>query len=83
MNTGEVEIYNAIRQAQAAPTTIRHNCLICKEYLSDWETHRGDAICWSCKSVYFPAPKVEEKRAGPPKATLVQLRDGKYVIILY
>lgn len=81
MNTGEVEIYNAIRQAQAAPTTIRYHCLICKEYLNEWETHRGDAICWSCKSTYFPTPKVEAKEE-PKKAILLQLRNGKSVIIL-
>jgi len=82
MNTGEVEIYNAIRQAQNGPAIIRYKCIICKEYLSDWETNRGYAVCWSCKGVYFPAPKVEEKRARPQKATLVQLRDGKYIVIL-
>ena len=82
MNATEVEISDAVRQVQVGPAMIRHICIICKEYLSDWETHRGYAVCWSCKSVYFPAPKVEEKREEPKKATLVQLRDGKHVIFL-
>ena len=82
MNSGGVEIYKAIRQAQGAPTIIRYNCIICKEYLRDWDSHRGYAVCWACRTVFFPAPKVEERKVEPKRATLFQLKDGRYVIIL-
>jgi hypothetical protein len=62
MNASETEIYDAIREVQAGPAIIRHICIICKEYLSDWDTHEGYAICWSCRRVYFPVPKVEEAK---------------------
>jgi len=82
MNASEIEIYNAVRKVQGGPAIIRHTCIICKEYLRDWDVHRGYAICWGCRRVYFPAPKVEEKKADLKRAILVQLKDGRYVILL-
>ena len=82
MNAAEFEIYDAVRQAQGSPAIMRHTCTICKQYLKSWDVQRGYAICWSCRSVYFPAPKVEEKKPEFKKAILVQLRDGKYAIFL-
>jgi len=82
MNAGEVEIYEAVRQVQGSPAIIRHTCIICKEYLRDWDVHGGYAVCWRCRSVYFPAPKVEEEKPELKRAILVQLRGGKYAIFL-
>jgi len=82
MNASEIEIYDAVRQVQGGPAIVRHTCIICKEYLRHWDVHRGYATCWSCRSAYFPAPKVEEKKADLKKAILVQLKNGKYMIIL-
>ena len=82
MNLAEYEIYNAIREVQKGPAIIRYICLICKGYLSDWDNQKGYAICWRCRSVYCPTPKVEVRNPEPKKATLVQLKDGKHAIIL-
>ena len=82
MNAAEKEISEAIRKAQVGPWIIRQVCMICRECLQDWDVHKGFAICWSCRSVYFPAPKVEEKKEEPRKATLFRLQDGKYMVLL-
>ena len=82
MNAAEIEIYDAVRQVQVGPGIIRRTCIICRECLQDWDVQRGFAICWSCRSIYFPAPKVEEKKAEPRKATLFRLQDGKYMVLL-
>jgi len=58
MNAAEVEIYDAVRQVQGALTGIRHTCIICKDYLSDWDVHRGYAICPKCRPAFLPAPRV-------------------------
>jgi hypothetical protein len=81
MNSAEIEIYNAIWEAQRSPTIIRHLCLICKGYLKDWDVQKGLAICWKCRKVYCPDPKVEEKKPEP-KPRLAQVKDGKQAIIL-
>jgi hypothetical protein len=82
MKAAEVEISDAVRQVQGGPAIIRHMCIICKDYLTDWDVFNGYSLCWSCRSVYFPAPKPEEKKPEFKKAILVQLRDGKYAIFL-
>ena len=82
MNSAELEIYNAIRQAQARPTIIRYLCLICKGYLSDWDVQARKDVCWKCRKICFPTPRVEAKNPEPKKATLFQLRDGKFAIIV-
>ena len=82
MNAAEVEIYNAVMKVQDGPVIIRHTCIICKEYLHDWDVRKGYAFCRVCRRVYFPAPKVEEKKVVLKKAILVQLKDGKYAILL-
>ena len=71
MNLAEYEIYNAIREVQNGPATIRYICLICKGNVSDWDKKKGYAICWRCRRIYFPTPKVEERISEPGKATLV------------
>ena len=81
MNSAEIEISNAIRKAQRGPTIIRQICILCKDCLADWDLRRGFAICWRCREFYCPVPKVEQKKADP-KATLLQLKDGRYVILL-
>lgn len=82
MNLAELEIHEAIRQAQRDPTIIRYVCIICKDYLSDWDIRKGKAVCWKCSEIYFPAPKVEAKNQEPKKAQLFQLKDGKFAIIV-
>jgi hypothetical protein len=82
MNAAEMEIYRAVKEVQGGPVIIRHTCIICKDYLKDWDVRRGCGMCWDCRQIYFPAPKVEEKTSEPRKATLFQLKDGKYMIIL-
>jgi hypothetical protein len=82
MNPSEIEIYNAVRKVQDGPVIIWHTCIICKEYLRHRDVHRGCAICWGCRRLYFPVPKVLEKKADLKKAILVQLKDGRYAILL-
>jgi len=82
MNASETEIYEAVREVQAGPAIIRHICIICKEYLSHWDTHEGYAICWSCRRVYFPLQKVEEAKPDRKMAVLVQLKVRQYAIFL-
>jgi len=82
MNLAEFEVYSAIREVQMGPAIIRYICLICKDYLSDWDNQKGYAICWRCRRVYSPTPKVEVRNPELKKATLVQLKDGKQAIIL-
>ena len=81
MNSAEIEIRNAIKEAQRGPTIIKQICIICKDCLGDSDLQRGYAICRRCREFYCPAPKVEQKKAEP-KATLLQLKDGRYVILL-
>ncbi len=81
MNSAELEIYRAIWKVQSAPAIIRHLCLICKGDLKDWDVRKGLAICWRCRRVYCPDPKVEERKSEPT-AKMVQLKDGKYAILL-
>ena len=55
MNSANSEISNAIREAQSDRTTVlRYVCLVCKEYLSDWDVESGRAICLECKHKYWP-----------------------------
>ena len=82
MNSAELEIYQAIREVQRGPTVIRYLCLMCKDYLSNWDVRKGKAVCWKCRTIYFPPPQIEPKKPEPPKATLLQLRDGKFAIIV-
>ena len=82
MNIAEYEVYNAIREVQKEPETIRYLCLICKGYISDSDSQKGYAMCWRCRSALFPAPKVGAMNPEPRKATVVQLRDGRQAIIL-
>jgi DNA-directed RNA polymerase subunit RPC12/RpoP len=82
MNSAEYEVYKAIREVQKEPDSIRYICLICKKYLSDWDTQKGYAMCWRCRSALFPTPKVEARNPEPRKPTLVQLKDGRQAIIL-
>jgi hypothetical protein len=82
MNSAELELFDAIRHAQRCPTVIRYLCFICKGYLSDWDVQSRKGVCWRCRKIYFPTPKVEASNPEPRKATLFQLRDGKYAIIL-
>ena len=82
MNSAELEIYESVRQVQRSPTVIRYLCLICKGYLSSWDVRKQEAVCWKCRAIYFPPPQIEPKRPEPQKATLLQLKDGKFAIIL-
>jgi len=82
MNSAELEIYQAIRQVQRGPTVIRYLCLICKGYLSGWDVRKGKGVCWKCRAIYFPPPQIEQTNPVPQKATLLQLKDGKYAIIV-
>ncbi len=82
MNTGEIEIYEAIREEQSGPTVIRHLCFFCKTCLADWEVQKGRGVCWRCIRMYFPTPVIPEESPGPRKAILFQLKNGKYVILL-
>ncbi len=82
MNSAQLEIFDAIRQAQRGPTLIRYLCLICESYLSDWDVQARKAVCWRCRKSYFPTRKVEAKDPEPKKATLFQLRDGKFAIVV-
>ena len=82
MNSAErMEILRAISAAQESPAVIRRLCIICKDVMTDWEAGKGYAMCGRCMSVCFPAPKVEQRREEP-KATVFQLKDGKYAIIV-
>ncbi len=81
MNSGEIEIYEAIRKVQEGPTVIRAVCIACEELLTIWDVQNEYAICGICRSIYFPPPKVEQRKAEP-KATVIQLRGGKYAIII-
>ena len=82
MNSAELEIYKAIRQLQNGPTVIRYLCLICKDYLSSWDVRKREAVCWKCRKISFPPTQIEPKNPEPKKATLLQLRDGKFAIIV-
>jgi hypothetical protein len=81
MNSAEFEIWKAIKEAQRGPAVIKQICLLCKDCLPDWDLRRGFATCWRCREFYCPAPKIEEEKAEP-KATLLRLKDGRYVILL-
>jgi hypothetical protein len=80
MNSGELEIYKAVRQAQGSPTIIRQLCLICKNYLNEWDMNARHAVCWKCRKAIWPKPKVEEISSGSKQPRLVQIRDGVYAI---
>jgi hypothetical protein len=82
MNSAKFEIYRAIREAQSAPAIISYLCLTCKGELNDWDVQKGYAICWRCRRVCSPTPKVEEQKPELRKATLLQLKDGKYAVLL-
>ena len=82
MNPAQFEIGEAIRKAQRGHTIIRYLCLICKGFLNDWDVEKGYAICWRCRRIYSPIPKVEEAKPEISKATLLQLKDGRYAILL-
>ena len=83
MNLAELEIDEAIRQIQKGPTIIRYLCFICKGYLSHWDIKKGKAVCWKCRAItYLPSPHIELKKPEPQRATLLQLKDGKFAILL-
>ena len=82
MNSAELEIYKAVRQVKSGPTIIRSLCIICKGYLSSWDVRKRKAVCWKCREISFPLPKIALKNPEPQKATLLQLKDGKFAIIL-
>ncbi len=82
MNSAEFEIYQAIRQVQRGPTVIRYLCLICKSYLSDWDLREEEAVCWKCRAIHFPSHQIEPKKPELQRATLLQLKDGKFAIIV-
>ena len=82
MNSAELEISEAVRQVQRGPTVIRYLCLMCKGYLSSWDVRKREAVCWKCRAIYFPPPRIELKSPEPQKATLLQLKDGKFAIIV-
>ena len=82
MNSAELEIYQAIREVQRGPTVIRYLCLVCKDYLSNGDVKKGKAVCWKCRTIYFPPPRIEPKKPELQRATLLQLRDGKFAIIV-
>jgi len=82
MNSVNYEVYNAIKDAQKGPETIRYVCLFCKNFLSGWDVREGRAVCSTCSSIYFPLPKIEAKKSGLQKATLFQLDDGRFAIIV-
>jgi hypothetical protein len=82
MNPVQFEIGEAIRKVQSGPTIIRYLCLICKGTLKDWDVEKGYAICWRCRRVYSPTRKVEEAKPELSKATLLQLKDGRYAILI-
>ena len=82
MNSAELEIYKAVRQVSSGPTVIRYLCLICKGYLSSWDVRKREAVCWKCREISFPPPKIALENPEPQKATLLQLKDGKFAIIV-
>jgi hypothetical protein len=82
MSSAELEIYKAVKQLQSGPTVIRYLCLICKGYLSSWDVRKREAVCWKCGEISFPPPKIELRNPEPQKATLLQLKDGKFAIIV-
>ena len=80
MNSTELEIYKAIIQVQRSPTIIRYLCLICKDYLNEWDVKAKKGVCWKCRKTYWPKPTAEEKNQEPRHPRLVQLKDGLYAI---
>ncbi len=84
MNSDHFEIFKAVRQVQRGPTTIRYICLICKRYLNGWDIRKGFAVCWKCREIHIIPPKIEVKnpQPAPQKATLLQLKDGNFVILV-
>ena len=82
MNSTELEIDQAIREAQRGPAVIRYLCLICKGYLNDWDLRIGEAVCRKCRAIYFPPPLIEPKGPKLQNATLLQLKDGKFAIVV-
>jgi len=82
MNSAELEIHEAVRQIQRGPTIIHYLCLICKAYLSDLDFRNGGAVCWKCREITYPFPQFKPKKPEPQKATLLQLKDGKFAIIV-
>ena len=84
MDDAEVEISDAVRKVQSGPAVIRHICIICKEYLTGWDTDKGYALCWSCRSTYFPVGReIDEERAELIEAILARPRVRKYVVFLF
>ena len=84
MDDAEVEISDAVREVQGAPVIIRHMCIICKDYLTDWDVYNGYAVCWSCRSTYFPVRReFYEERAELIEAILPRRRVRKYTIFLF
>ena len=82
MNAGEFEIYKAVRDLKRGPTLIRYLCLVCEGYLSQFDVSVHKGVCWQCRQIYFPEPKIEPRNPEPKKATLFQLKDGRYAILL-
>ena len=82
MNSTELEIYQAIRQAQRGPTIIRYLCPICKDYLNEWDAKASKTICWKCRKTCWPKPKVEEKNLEPKRPRLVPMKDGSWAVMV-
>ena len=81
MNSAEYEVWSAIREVQKDPVILRYICLICKGYISDWDSQKGYAICWKCRRALFPTPKVE-RNPELPRASVIHLKDGRHAIIV-
>ena len=82
MNSCELEIYKAMRQVQSGPTIIRQLCLICKNYLNEWDVKARYAVCWKCRKTCWPKPQQSETVEQPKHPRLVPLRDGLYAIAI-
>ena len=55
MNSANSEISNAIREAQSDRTTVlRYVCLVCKEYLSEWDVEAGGRFAWNASTSTGP-----------------------------
>jgi hypothetical protein len=83
MKAAEGEIFEAVRKVQGGPEIISHMCIICKEYLTDWDVYNGYALCWSCRSTYFPVREIDEEKTELIKAILVRPRVRQYTIFLF
>jgi hypothetical protein len=82
MNSAELEIYKAVRQAKYGPTILRQVCIICKHYLNEWDLKSKKAVCWYCRKKFFPEPKPVEKQPEGKLLRLVPQPDGSYAIII-